>query len=117
MLTTTGYFCDFRVFGILAVLAAILAVLCSLAITNAMRALFILCHITHPAFSVQFAFNYIRVATNTETITVDAAVGAESAACAAAGALRQFATASLRNECARPDCQSQTIHQLQRRRL
>ena len=62
MLTTTGYFCDFRVFHILAILAAIFAVLCSFAITNAMRAFLVLCHITHPAFSVQFAFNYIRVA-------------------------------------------------------
>lgn len=93
MLTTTGYFCDLRVFRILAVLAAIFAVPCSSAITNAMRAFLVLCHITHPALSVQFAFNYIRVATNTETTTVDAVVGAESVACAVASALRQFATA------------------------
>lgn len=61
MLTPTGYFCDFRVFGILTILAAVLAVLRRLAVTNAMRALLVLCHITHPLFSVQFAFNYIRV--------------------------------------------------------
>jgi hypothetical protein len=54
---------------------------------------------------------------NTETTRVDAAVGAESVGCVVAGALRQFATALLRNECARLDCQSQTIHQLQQRRL
>lgn len=117
MLTTTGYFRDFRVFGILAVLAAIFAVLCSSAITNAMRALFILCHITHPLSRSSSRSIISASQRNTETIMVDAAVGAESAACVAANASRQFATASPRNECARRDCRSQTIHQPQQRRL
>lgn len=113
MLTTTGYLRNFRVFGILAVLAAILTVLCRPAVTNAMRALLIVCHRNHPSNRVY----YIRPLQAPETTAVHVAAVAELAACAEAGASRRFATGSLRNECVRPDYQSQTIHQPQLHRL
>src|SRR5687767_8042685 len=58
MLTTTGYLRNFRVFGILAVLAAILTVLCRPAVTNAMRALLIVCHRYYPSNRVHYIRPY-----------------------------------------------------------
>jgi hypothetical protein len=58
MLTTTGYFGHACVFRILAILTAILAVRFCVAITNAVRALVLLCHTT--CFLDLVRLDYIR---------------------------------------------------------